>query len=153
MSHRLMQGVLLCLFSSFSYGAAGEHHHFAGIFLGYTNADSHTEFSYGIEYEYKFNQMWGTGFVYEKTDDAHHGDGVDITLGAIYLHPWKELRIGAGFGREKVGGAHSFTQDIKRLSLSYDFHIGGFGLAPTYALDFVDGHTARVFGIALIKAF
>jgi hypothetical protein len=36
-----------------------EPKHIPGIFLGYTNANSETEFSYGIEYEYKFSKKWG----------------------------------------------------------------------------------------------
>ncbi|MEZ7972532.1 MAG: hypothetical protein QMC00_04195 [Pseudomonadales bacterium] len=40
-----------------------------------------------------------------------------------------------------------------RTSLSYDFHVGGFGIAPTLAVDFVDGETATVFGFAVVKAF
>jgi len=130
-----------------------QQHHFPGVFVGFTKAGGETEFSYGFEYEYKFSKQWGAGLVYEKTDEAHHGDGVDVKLAAIYVHPWRDLRIGAGFGKEKVGGHHSHTEDLQRLSLSYDFHVGGFGIAPTLAVDFVGSETATVFGVAFIKAF
>ena len=161
MKYTLLITILVILTTPLSYASSGEHHHFPGIFIGATSADSETNFSYGIEYEYKFSKMWGAGIVFEKTDDAHHGAGVDITLAAIYLHPWKELRIGAGFGQEKVGSFtdhehhfHAgFEENLIRASLSYDFHIAGFGIAPTIAIDFVDGETATVFGVAFIKAF
>lgn len=39
------------------------------------------------------------------------------------------------------------------LTASYDYHIGDFGLAPTIAVDFIDGHQAYVFGVALIRPF
>lgn len=151
----------MALATTTAYASSDEYHHFAGLFVGATTVDSETDFSYGIEYEYKFSKLWGAGFVFEKTDDAHHGAGVDIALAAVYLHPWKELRIGAGFGQEKVGSYtdhdhhhhNSHKEDVVRASLSYDFHIGGFGVAPTIAVDFVDGETATVIGVALIKSF
>ena len=135
--------------------------HIPGVFVGYTTADSETEFSYGIEYEYKFSKLWGAGVVYEKTDDAHHGAGIDIALAAVYIHPWKELRVGLGFGKETVGSYtdhdhhyhKSHKEDVVRTSLSYDFHVGDFGIAPTLAVDFIDGETATIIGVAFVRAF
>ena len=158
----LAAGILATVTTSSVFASTdGNPKHIPGVFVGYTNANSETEFSYGIEYEYKFSKQWGAGVVYEKTDDAHHGAGVDIALAAIYLHPWKELRVGLGFGQEKVGSYEdhdhhfhkSHKEDVIRTSISYDFHVGGFGVAPTLAFDFVDGETATVFGVALVKAF
>ena len=153
MKNKVLATLILASTASLSYASSDEHHHFPGVFIGATSADSETEFSYGIEYEYKFSKLWGAGIVFEKTDDAHHGDGVEVTLASAYLHPWKELRVGVGFGQEKVGGAHSFEEDLARVSLSYDFHVAGFGIAPTVAVDFVDGETATVLGIAIIMSF
>jgi len=103
----------------------------------------------------------GVGLVFEKTNDAHYGAGVDINLASLYLHSWKEIRIGAGFGQEKIGSYtdndhhlhKGFEENLVRVSVSYDFHLGGFGIAPTIAVDFVDGGTATVIGVAFIKAF
>lgn len=133
--------------------AAGDAHHFPGIFIGMTHAQSETEFTYGIEYEYKFNSQWGLGAVYEKTDDAHHEDGVTVKLASLYFHPTKNVRLGAGFGEEKIGGAHPHTEDLYRVSASYDFHVGDFGIAPTVAVDFIDSEEAYVFGVAFIRPF
>lgn len=139
--------------------------HIPGIFVGFTNFDGETEFSYGIEYEYKISKLWGAGVVFETTPDAHHEAGVDVALAAVYLHPWKELRLGLGFGKETVGSyteddghGHlhhhsSHKEDVIRTSVSYDFHVGDFGVAPTLALDFIDGETATIFGVALVRAF
>ena len=133
--------------------AAANAHHFPGIFVGYTNASDETHFTYGLEYEYKFNQTWGVGAVYEKIDDAHHGDGVTVTVAELFYHPSNNLRFGVGIGKEKIGGAHPHTEDLYRLTASYDYHIGDFGLAPTLAVDFIDGEKAYVFGVALIRPF
>lgn len=143
----------LTLTSVATYASPGVHQNFAGVFIGGTSIDSETYFSYGLEYEYKFTKLWGAGITYEKTNDAHHGDGVDIFLALAYLHPWKDLRIGAGYGKGQVGGKHSYNENIARVSISYDFHIAGIGIAPTIAADFVDGEKATVFGISFIKSF
>lgn len=165
----LAASVLAALASTTVMASNDEGHaspkHIPGVFIGFTRANSETEFSYGIEYEYKISKQWGAGLVYEKTDDAHHGAGVDVALAAVYLHPWKELRVGLGFGKETVGSydeddghGHihhhaSHKEDVIRTSLSYDFHVGEFGVAPTLAFDFVGSQTATVFGVAIVKAF
>ena len=90
--------------------------------------------------------------MYEKTDDAHHGAGVDIALASVYIHLWKELRVGAGFGQEKIGSYtdydhhrhKGYEEDLMQVSLSYDFHVAGFGVATTVAVDFFDGETATI---------
>ena len=153
MKIKLLSILILVLVAGSTYATSDNHHHFPGIFVGATTIDSETDFSYGLEYEYKFTPLWGAGVLFEKTDNAHHGDGVEVALASAYLHPWKELRLGAGFGQEKVGGDHGHTEDLIRVSVSYDFHIAGFGVAPTFAVDFVDGETATVIGISFIKSF
>jgi hypothetical protein len=133
--------------------AADDVHHFPGVFVGYTNAADETLFTYGFEYEYKFTQTWGLGAVYEKIDDAHHADGVTVTVAELFYHPIKNLRFGLGIGKEKIGGDHPHSEDLYRLSASYDYHIGDFGLAPTLAIDFIDGENAYVLGVALVRPF
>lgn len=165
----LAASVLAALATSSVFASTDDSHqspkHIPGIFVGFTHANSEIEFSYGLEYEYKISKLWGAGIVYEQTDDAHHGAGVDVALAAVYLHPWKELRVGVGFGKETVGSytdnsdSHhphyhsSHKESLVRASVSYDFHVGDFGIAPTLAFDFVDGETATVFGLAFVRAF
>jgi hypothetical protein len=149
----VITSVLFILIPTMAIASSTEHHHFPGLFIGATTIDSETDFSYGFEYEYKVSTLWGVGVVFEKTDDAHHGDGVDVKLISLYLHPWKELRVGGGFGKEKVGGDHSYEENLQRISINYDFHVGGFGIAPTIAMDFVDGEHATVLGLSFIKSF
>ena len=127
--------------------------HIPGVFLGFTNFESETDFTYGIEYEYKFSKQWGAGFVYERTDNGHDGDGTDLALAALYVHPWKYLRVGVGFGQDRIDYDNDRKEGLVRASFSYDFHVGDFGVAPTLAFDFIDGETATVFGIAIVRPF
>jgi len=133
--------------------AADDAHHFPGVFLGFTHADSEKEFTYGFEYEYKFNSDWGIGALYEKTNDAHHGDGVSVKLLQAFYHTPAHIRIGVGVGKEKIGGAHPHSEDLYRLSATYEYHIGDFAVEPTIAVDFIDSKKAYVFGLAFVRPF
>jgi len=137
--------------------ASKSNHHVVGVFLGASNIQDETDFSYGVEYEYKFNDTWGIGPVFERTADADHGRGVNVSLLSLYAHVTPSVRLGLGFGEERIGADdshHSHKEDLIRVSAAYDFHFdGGFGIAPTIAVDFVDGEQAEVFGIAFTKSF
>lgn len=134
-----------------------EHHGFSknvvGVFGGFTSVSGNTDGTFGFEYERRFTQYLGAGVVWEKTPNAHHGDGTSIFMGQVHLHPWQELRLSVGYGREKLHGDHPHSTDVWRAGAAYDFHVGGFGVAPTFNLDRIDGHTAKVFGIVLNKGF
>lgn len=134
-----------------------EHHAFnkntVGVFGGFTSIGGDTEATFGIEYERRFTQLVGVGIVWEKTPNAHNGDGTSIFMGQIHLHPWQELRLSVGYGKEKIHHEGTHKVDVWRFGVAYDFHMEGFGIAPTFNLDRIDGHTAKVFGIVLNKGF
>ncbi|WP_258872670.1 hypothetical protein [Thalassotalea euphylliae] len=133
--------------------AADDAKHIPGIFIGATHIESETEFTFGFEYEYKLDAQWGVGAVFERTNDGAHSDGVAVGLAALYYHPIKNVRLGAGIGEERIGGAHPHDETLYRLSASYDFHVAEFGLAPTIAVDFIDNEEAIVFGVAVTRPF
>jgi len=133
--------------------ASDEVKHVPGIFIGTTHFDSESEFTFGIEYEYKFTNEWGAGVVYERTNDAHHGDGTAVVLASLFYHPTKKIRLGIGFGEERIGGGHPHNEDLYRISSAYDFHVGDFGIAPTVAVDFIDDEEAIVIGFAITRPF
>lgn len=145
--------LLISVLFSTGTNAKDGYHHFPEIFFGLTHADSETEFTYALEYEYKFTEQYGAGLIYEKIDNAHHGDGITIQIAALYYHPISSVRLGVGVGKEKVGGHHPHTEDLVRVVASYDYHFENFSVAPTIAVDFVDGETPVVMGIGFIKPF
>lgn len=127
--------------------------HALAFFTGVTDADE-TERTLGVEYEYRFSQSVGAGFIWERTPDGHHDDGVTVKLAALYVHPISKLspmnglRLTLGAGREEVGGHGS--EDLWRFGLAYDFHLGSHvTVAPSINVDFVDGHEITVYGIAI----
>lgn len=137
-----------------SHGDTGGHYpaHIVGVFVGATDADT-TEFTIGAEYELKFSKRFGVGGVVEHIPQAHHGDGVTVAVAALHFHPAGGLRLTAGIGEEWVHGAHPTSHGLFRLGAAYDFEVGGFGLAPTINVDFVNDEEVIVFGVALSKHF
>lgn len=125
--------------------------HFLGLFVGVLDGDE-TDSLLGIEYEYKFNAEWGAGLLYEYAKDGHGGDGITSKIAALYYHPVGAWRLGAGYGKETIGGS-SHSVNITRLGVGYDFHIGEMGLAPSLNFDRINGQTIKVYGVAIIWSF
>lgn len=83
--------------------AAAHHHptHAFGVFFGGTTTSDSTDFSVGAEYEYRFNQHFGAGIIYENTPDSpHFTNGASIALAAFHAHPWRGLRLTTAVGAE-----------------------------------------------------
>ncbi|WNC72998.1 hypothetical protein RGQ13_03175 [Thalassotalea psychrophila] len=147
---------LIAIASISNIAHASDKKHFPGIFIGATTIESQTDFSYGLEYEYKFADKWGAGVVMENTDNAHEGAGIEVRLASVYFHPIEHLRLGVGVGEEKVNGSHghpSHEEDLTRVSANWDIPVGDFEIAPTIAFDFVGSETTTVVGIAIIRPF
>jgi hypothetical protein len=131
-----------------------DYKHSVGVFLGATrDVHDNTLGTVGIEYEYKLKKQIGIGVVYEFSPEAHDNDGVSVYGLAAYWHAYAGWRLGLGAGKEKLHGSHGHTENLVRASITYDFHVGGFDIAPTFALDRVSGETIEVFGVAFNKAF
>ncbi|MGB0895682.1 MAG: hypothetical protein ACPGUD_14915, partial [Parashewanella sp.] len=101
---------------------------------------------------------WGIGGVWEKTPDGHnngHGHKKDTSVKVISAYWHKDyFRLGLGIGQEKVHGTHSHTEDLIRASAAYDFHLTpNLGIAPSVAIDRVDGQNVYVYGAAITYAF
>jgi hypothetical protein len=144
----------LALASSDDHHATDDHgadeKHIVGIFRGATR-DAHNDVDEtgGIEYEYKFTRQFGIGAVWEKSPDAHDEEGVSVYLASLYWHPHAGWRLGLGAGEEKVHGSHGHTENLVRASIAYDFHVGGFGIAPTFSVDLVDSESIEVLGVTV----
>lgn len=143
----------MTVLTSANINAEDVKHHYPGIFIGVTDSDNETEFTFGLEYEYRFDKHWGVGATYEEINEAHHGDGVTVKLASLFYHPDNHWRFGLGRGKEKIGGAHPHSEDLTRVSACYDFHVGRFGIAPTFAVDFIDDREAYVLGVEFIMPF
>lgn len=158
---KLAYSLLASLLITTSAHAADDgklNQHVVGAFVGVTDSDYSNETAYGLEYEYRFNKAWGIGGVWEKTPDGHndgHGHKEDISVKVISAYWHKDyFRLGLGVGKEKVHGEHSHTEDLIRASAAYDFHLTpNLGIAPSVAVDRIDGNNVYVYGAAITYAF
>jgi hypothetical protein len=168
--HTSLQGFKLAL-AAFLVGAAAPSiaaddgamkRHLPGVFMGVTSGGGETDYTIGLEYEYRATQMLGFGVIAEHTPDRHSGDGVSVALGALHVHPLGDWRLTAAYGWEDVhdasvkiakGKKPTKNEDVFRLGAAYDFHVGQFGLAPSLNVDFVGGKEVAVFGISVVRPF
>ena len=130
-----------------------ENPHSLGVFLGGVATDHHSYASYGLEYVYEFSHKWATNIAWEKTDKAHHGDGIETYVVSALYSPAQNYWIGLGVGKEKIKGHHSSKEDLVRASLGYDFKYDGYKIEPMIALDLVDGNVTTVVGVNLAVTF
>lgn len=149
---RTMLGLSLCAASLTPY-AAGDAKHYPGVFLGATHFDGESDFTFGVEYEYMFDKHFGAGLIWERTAEGHDGDGVNVVIAEVFYHPNHHWRFGIGFGEEQIRGKKPKEKDLWRLSATYEYPVGQFVVAPTVAVDFIDGDRATVAGLAILWPF
>jgi hypothetical protein len=124
-----------------SYTFANDHKHHVALFTGATHSHELSYGTFGLDYEYKFSDMWGVGGLYEKiqTDPS---TTVVLLQGSFHLD---DLMLTAGIGKEEN---HGHSEGIKRIGAAYHFHVSSFSIAPSLNYDFIDdGNSAVVYGI------
>jgi len=128
--------------------------HYPGIFLGSTKFDGETNFTYGLEYEYRLTSSWGLGGAYERINKAHHGDGATVWTAMGFYHPMKSIKLGIGVGQERLGGGHPKNKELIRFAAAYEYHLTDrIEVAPTIDIDLIDGDVAFVAGLAFLVTF
>jgi len=137
------------------------HHNHVAILAGAMtplSETSQTSFALGADYEYRFNERWGTGVGIDFTFGDHKRAAL-IATGVAY-RPVPALRLGTGPGLEVVekdkpeGGTKSTPYFLWGLSAAYEFHVGRLSVSPTLYLDFVgETKTNLTYGIAVGTGF
>lgn len=127
--------------------------HSAGVYLGFTDrADA--DFTFGGEYDYRFDRQWSAGAVVEYTPDVVLGDDFAVVLGTVNFRPSTVPRLkltgGAGVEFKDVGG-----DDLKlRIGAGYDVFIEGpVSITPRVAIDFGDGDEDLILGVSAMYRF
>ena len=136
------------------------HHHVAVVAGGITplSETSETSFAMGADYEYRFDERWGTGVAVDFTFVDHKRTALVAT--GITYRPTPALRLGTGPGFEVVekdqpaGGTKSTPYFLWGVSGAYEYHVGSLSVAPTVILDFVgETKTNLTYGIAVGTGF
>jgi hypothetical protein len=129
----------------------GAHANHLSAFLGGTDHDGHTEFTFGLDYERRIDQRLGVGFVAE-----HAGGEIDATtlLGVVDIHFGRGWAVQTGPGIEFIE-AHGETERefVCRLGLLYELQVDGFTVAPQAHYDWTPAENSVVFGIAIGRGY
>ena len=131
-----------------------EKPHHLSLVLGGThiNAADETEFTFGVDYEYRINTLIGVGAVVE-----HAVGDIDATtlLAVADIHLWRGLALQIGPGVEFVDeGEETETFAIGRIGALYEIEFGeGFTISPQLHYDISSGEDAIVFGLAFGRTF
>ena len=127
-----------------------EHPHHLSLLTGatYVDEEGETAITFGVDYEYRVNELIGLGFV------AEHAFGkVDATtlLAVADIHLSEGLAIQVGPGVEFAEDEEFF---IGRLGALYEFELGEkLTFSPQLHYDFSEGPDAIVFAIAVGQLF
>ena len=131
-----------------------EKPHHLSLVLGGThvNAADETAFTFGVDYEYRINELIGVGAV------AEHAVGdIDATtlLAVADFHLWRGLALQVGPGVEFIDeGEETETFAIGRVGVLYEVEFGeGFTVSPQFHYDISSGEDAIVFGLSFGRAF
>jgi len=147
-----MVAVIPCAQSDETHLEPGPHH--LSVFLGGTRVDDDentTDFTAGIDYEYRLNRWLGLGVV------AEHAFGdVDSStaLAVADIHIYKGFAIQTGPGYEWPGADDEDNRFVYRIGGLYEFEVGDYTVSPQVHYDFAEeADDALVFGFAFGGAF
>lgn len=124
-------------------------HHLSVLTGGsYIDEIDDTFFTFGVDYEYRFNRLLGLGSVVERT----FGDVEAATILAVAdIHVWRGLVFQVGPGAEFV---EDKTFIIGRMGTLYEIELEHeFTISPQFHYDLSNHEDTIVFGIAIGKAF
>jgi len=137
------------------------HHHHVGVLVGAMtplSETSQTSFALGADYEYRFNERWGTGLGIDFTFGDHKRTSLVATGVSYRLTP--SLKVGTGPGLEMVekdksgGGTETKPYFLWGFAAAYDFHVGSLSVAPTLFLDLVgETKTNLTYGLTVGTGF
>jgi hypothetical protein len=120
----------------------------AGVFFGRTGDDRRdTGFTLALTYERRLSESFGLGVEAERV----FGDLEFWVATVPFAYHYKAWKFFAGPGLEMLdGGGNEF---LARIGGEYAFEAGRWEIAPTLALDFVDGETETVGGLGFLYGF
>jgi hypothetical protein len=120
----------------------------AGVFFGLTGEDRRdTGYTIALTYERRLSESFGVGVEAERV----FGDLEFWVATVPFAYHYKAWKFFAGPGIEMPDdGSNEF---LARIGGEYAFEAGRWEIAPTLALDFVDGETETVGGLGFLYGF
>jgi hypothetical protein len=126
------------------------HRHHMALFIGNTQEGDENGVSFGADYEYRVNQIFGIGGIVE-----YAGGEFEHWLGLVsmFIHPYGDWRIIMAPGVEFIKGEDE-GDFVFRTGIGYQFHFGErYTIAPEFNVDFGEHETLFVYGISIGLGF
>ena len=141
MKHAVWFALVFLLMAVSGTAFAGEQS--LALFIGITDDRGDDAFSLGLDYEYKFSEVFGIGGLL----DHAGGDVRTWVVGVpIFAHPVGGLVVLLAPGIEHQDDGDK--EALIRLGAGWDFEVGErFVITPVFNIDFVDGDKVYVYGV------
>ena len=151
--------------SDVSHGSTGEshavhqthhlHHNHLALFTGATTNFEHdsTDFTLGIDYEYRFSEMFGVGLFGEIVFAEHEETLIGVPFFIHMKNSPLKIVLAPGIIKGEDHHHHKYEKFLFRGGLGYDIHLGSCSITPTVNADLVDGHVSLAYGIAFGVGF
>jgi hypothetical protein len=119
------------------------------VFTGVTDDRGDKAFSLGLDYEYKFSEVFGIGGLL----DVATGDIRSFVVGVpIFVHPIGGLVLVLAPGVEHQDDGSN--EALVRLGAGWEFELSErFVLVPMFNVDFVDSEKVYVYGVEFAYRF
>ncbi len=147
--HYNMALILLCCCyctANAQQSSTAEPHHLS-VFVGGSHVEDLTEFTIGLDYEYRINYFLGVGSVIEYATENINATSL---LFVADLHIWRGFAIQAGPGVEFRNGE---SAAVGRIGGLYEFEFSDYTLSPQVHVDITDQENTLVFGLAFGVSF
>jgi hypothetical protein len=145
-------------FTGDSHSAHKAHHlhrnHLA-LFTGATTNFEHesTDFTIGVDYEYRVNDMFGIGLLGEIVYAEHKETIVGVPFFIHMKNAPLKIVLAPGVIMAEDHHHHKYEKFLFRGGLGYDIHMGDYSVTPTLNADVVDGDVSLAYGIAFGVGF
>jgi hypothetical protein len=130
------------------HGHGGFHRHHASVFVGNTtNHKGDNALTFGLDYEYRINKIWGLVALAD-----HAGDDIQATVVGVgaMLHSIGDLRLQAAPGLDFHGSHEEF---VVRFGALYDFQVGNWTLSPSLYVDVLELESSLIYGLGFGRGF
>jgi len=123
------------------------HQNFVALFTGFTHeARRDNAFTIGAEYARAFGERLTIGALAEHAFGDHSFWILAVPFG-YELGKWRAV---VAPGVELV---ESESSNLVRLGIEYEFEVGGWGVAPAFAVDFVEEDVVPIYGVVFSRGF
>ena len=136
-----------------SHAVHQEHHSYQNhlaVFTGATTNFDHesTDFTLGVDYEYRLSEVFGIGLFGEMIFADHEETLVGVPFFFHIKNSPLKIVLAPGIAILEDHHGDKYEEFLLRGGIGYDIHLDAFSITPTVNVDVIDGNTSLAYGIA-----